>query len=513
MKSRKIGMQFVLLAIFLVFGKFSGFIRELVLANVYGADKVSDAFIISFNIPYVLFYAFGVAVCNSFIPIYSRINTEKGQYESEKFVRRVMTIVVTFSLIATVILECNVERLVKLFAIGFDESTFELTCYLTYFLIPTITFICVSGLLNGYLQVKEYGHLTSIVSIPKNVIVIIAIILSSHYGVKILAVGSLIAWVSQVIIQIPFLVYLNYPFGLDFKFSYDVKMLLKNVVPVFLGLSLTQINLMIDRTLASTLGNGYVSILNYASKFNELILAIFGVAVSSIIFPKLSNYIAQKNEHDFNRLTISSMSLLMLVLIPISVFSCIMRKEIITILFGSGKLSSEVLTTTSTVFGIYAMGFAAIGFRDLLIKMYYSIGEYKVPMFINTFGVLINITLNLTLIRLFGVNGIAVATITASYFTNFVLFKYLTKLNETNLDFILVINRVGKYIISMVISCLVLISNRNSADNMIFRFIIDGVMFFACYLCCITYFYRNEIMKYYKECIRNGNRIWIRNQI
>ena len=173
-----------------ILSKVLGFIRELVLASAYGATMYSDAYITAMNIPLVIFAIIGSALTTTFIPIYFSIDNKLGKKSSIKFTNNILNIMLVICLLLAVIGFIFVKPLVKIFAIGFNSETFEISVKYTRILIIGVVFIGISYIMTSYLQAKNRFNIPGFISIPKNIIIVISIILSIKYGPDIMVWGT-----------------------------------------------------------------------------------------------------------------------------------------------------------------------------------------------------------------------------------------------------------------------------------------------------------------------------------
>ena len=184
--------------------KVLGFGRELALASAYGASSVSDAFLVSMNIPVVIFSAIGTSLSTAFIPLYCDINSKKGEKSSRKFTNNVFNIVVLICLALSLLGIIFTPQIVKLFAVGFKGETLKLAVYYTRVMILGLSFLGMSYIMTAYLQVKENFIIPGIMSVPFNIMIIFSIFLSVKINPLILPFGSLIGLLLQFLIQYPF---------------------------------------------------------------------------------------------------------------------------------------------------------------------------------------------------------------------------------------------------------------------------------------------------------------------
>lgn len=407
--------------------KVLGFFREMVLASTYGASMVTDSYITALNIPSVLFVAIGAAIASTFIPIYFDIKSKHDESEAIKFTNNVINIIILLCIIISIAGLIFTKPLVKVFAAGFTGEKLELTVRYTRVLILGMASMGVSGMITAFLQSKDDFTIPGLVGLPYNVIIISSIILSAMYNPNILIWGTLLGIISQLIFQIPFAYKKGFKYKLyiDFKDKYLKKMILL-LGPVFMGVAVNQLNSIVDRSLASTISDGIVSILNYANKLNSVIIVMFISTLTSVIYPMLAKLANDKDKDELRKMVVKGINIIVLLILPISIGAITLSQPIIKILFERGAFNSSETIMTSQVLLFYAMGMVPYGITDLLSKVFYTLQDTKTPVINASLSMAINIVLNFILIRFMAQNGLAFATSIASFIYMILLFRKLT---------------------------------------------------------------------------------------
>ena len=239
-----------------------GFVREMVLANYYGASYISDVYVAVQNIPAVIFTVFGTAVTTGFIPLYTELNIKKSKQQADKFANNVFNIFLILSIVLTILGVVFSRQLVTLFVGGFDGETFELCNKFAKIVMPTSIAIILVYVYNAYLQIEGMFNQNSLMNVPYNVLQIVFIAIGFYIGnAYILAVGLLVASYSQ-------LAYLRILIKKNTKFRHtkyvdfadpQIKQMLLLVGPVFVSTGVNQLNSIVDRSMASGLVEGSAS--------------------------------------------------------------------------------------------------------------------------------------------------------------------------------------------------------------------------------------------------------------
>ncbi|RDC49215.1 murein biosynthesis integral membrane protein MurJ [Acinetobacter sp. RIT592] len=400
--------------------KILGFGRELALASAYGASGTSDAFLVAMNIPAVIFSAIGTSLGTAFIPLYCDLEAKQGKKASLRFSNNVLNIVVLLCLITSLVGVVFTEPIVKLFAVGFKGETLTQAIYFTRVLILGMAFLGMSYIMMAFLQVKENFVIPGLMSVPYNMLIIISIFLSVTINPNILPWGTLIGLSLQFIFQYPFARKKGFKYRpyINLKDEY-LKRMLWLIGPVLIGVAVTQVNSIVDRTIASTLVEGSISALNYATKLNQFVMGMFIVSISSVIYPMLSKLSTENNKKKFKESIVTAINVVTLIIIPISVGAIILAEPIVKLLFQRGEFDARATQMTAIALIFYSIGMLGFGLRDILGKIFYSLQDTKTPMINGIIAMVLNIVLNLAFVKYtnMGLGGLAFATSISSLVT------------------------------------------------------------------------------------------------
>ena len=298
--SKKTKTTALVLMLIILTSKITGFFRDIVLAQTFGAGEITDAYLTALNIPVVLFDGISAALGTTFIPIYFKIKSSKGQEEVNKFTSNILNIVIIISLIFVLLGVIFAPYIVKIFAVGFKGDVFDLTVNYSKILIFSMVFIAINGLVSSYLVASGNVYISGAITIPFNIFVIIAIIFASVTESYVMVYGTLIAYIAQLLFQLPLLIKKGYKHRLTVNLrDENIRQILFLVIPVFIGSYINQINAVVNRTLASTLDSGSITALNYANKLNMFAVGVIAVAISTIMYPILSKLASEGNKKLF----------------------------------------------------------------------------------------------------------------------------------------------------------------------------------------------------------------------
>lgn len=370
--------------------------------------------------------------------MYNHIRESSNSYNARRFTNNFINVILLFSFLVFILGFFFSSTLVKLFSFGFDKNTLEIASFYTKISIFSIFPIILVSIFSGFLQVNNKFLIVAFISIPTNFIYIIGTYIaykSSNFTMLVFFTCF------AVFFQFIFL----YPFVLKSKFRYSFKINIydKNLhsllilgIPIIIGTSLEQINALIDRTIASTLGTGTITILNYAAKLNGAMLSLSVIAILNILYPKFSRLVSE-NKIELLRVEIRHIiNMIFIFSIPAMFGIIALNEEITLFIFEKSNLDKDSIWATAKCFSAYSLCFVALCLRDLATKVFYSFKDSKTPVINSSIGIILNIILNIILSKYFGIIGIAMATsISTIFITTLLLFnlkKYKINLDKSN---------------------------------------------------------------------------------
>lgn len=294
-----------MMAIVTLLSKFLGFFREIFIASKFGSGYETDTYIVAMTATYLIMGMVAGAFNTVLVPIFSEIDEEHGKERSVKFLNNTLNIMFFISIGAMVVFYFLSPVAISILGNGFEGKQFELAVKLNRIGLPIVLGMSFSFIFSGFLQSRERFFAPSATGFPFNIVQIIFLLtLSSVFGIEGLMVALVLAIFGQVIIQIPPAIKegFKYRWIFDTKDKYVRKMLYLTL-PVMLGTAIQQVNIIVDRALASRLAEGSISSLSYAARVNEIILGIFVTAITTAIFPILSKAATQKDIKSLVRVT------------------------------------------------------------------------------------------------------------------------------------------------------------------------------------------------------------------
>ena len=421
----------IIVIMFNIMSKLFAFFRELSLAYFFGASSLTDAYIVAFSIPTVIFGIIGLGIMNGYIPIYNQIKEISGNEMSKKFTINFSNIMMLLCFFVFLFGFLFSPYLVKLFSYGFDKDTLEKASLFTKISLFSIFPIMLVAIFSGYLQLNNKFFAVAFIGVPTNLLYIIGTYVSyKNNNFLLLVFFTNFALFFQFIFLCPFIFKTGYRHNFKINiYDKNLHQLLILSIPIILGTSLEQINILIDRTVASNLGSGAITILNYAGKLNGAILSLSIIAILNILFPKFSSLVSQNNIEKLKEQVKYIINMIFIFAFPIMFGIIILSKEISMFIFGRGNLDKNLVLTIAKCLSYYSLCFVALCLRDLSTKIFYSFKNSRTPVINSSIGIILNIILNIVLSKYLGVSGIALATSISTIFISVLLFYNLKKYN------------------------------------------------------------------------------------
>ncbi|OHW61947.1 putative peptidoglycan biosynthesis protein MurJ [Andreesenia angusta] len=412
-----------MMAIVTLLSKFLGFFREIFIASKFGSGYETDTYIVAMTATYLIMGMVAGAFNTVLVPIFSEIDEVHGKERSVKFLNNTLNIMFFISIGAMVLFYFLSPVAISILGNGFEGKQFELAVKLNRIGLPIVLGMSFSFIFSGFLQSRERFFAPSATGFPFNIVQILFLLtLSSVFGIEGLMVALVLAIFGQVVIQIPPAIKegFKYRWVFDTKDKYVRKMLYLTL-PVMLGTAIQQVNIIVDRALASRLVEGSISSLSYAARVNEIILGIFVTAITTAVFPVLSKAATQKDIKSLVRITKKGSMLIFLITIPSTIGLMILAEPVVKLFFERGAFDSEATKMTYQALFFYSLGMVGMAMRLMVTRVYYSIQDTKSPTVNGLFAMILNVVLNLALIVPLQHRGLALATSISSILSSAML--------------------------------------------------------------------------------------------
>lgn len=410
-----------------------GFIRDMVLARLFGATPAADAFFVAFRIPSLLRELFAEgSMSSAFIPVFTEYRTLRSKQEAWELASAVFTTLLTIVTFVTVVGILAAPWLVEMLAPGFQASPGkrELTTLLTRVMFPYLLFISLAALAMGILNSVRAFAAPAFSPLFLNIFIIgCALYVSPQLPEPIIgvAIGVVAGGAAQFAMQLPSLKLRGLLFGFRFEPGHPgLRRIGMLMVPSLLGLSVTQINITVSTILASFFSGG-PTYLFYGMRLIQFPLGIFGVALATAILPTLSAQ-AARGALDELRTTLGfGLRMILFIILPAMVGLILLRTPIVHLFFEHGTFTAQDTAETALAVLCYSVGLWAFGSVRIIVAAFYSLQDTKTPAISAAIAVGANIVFSLVLMSPLGPAGLALATALAAMINGGILVAVLNR--------------------------------------------------------------------------------------
>lgn len=417
------GKTVSLVMLITVLSKCLGFVRDMILAHFFGASSISDAYFVAQTIPEFLFSLAEQAISIGFIPIYMEIFHKEGQKRAVRFTNNLsfFGLILVAGIVATVYV--FTDGIVQLFASGFSQTANDMAALFVRISVWGMFFRVISAIYTAFLNANNRFTVTALIGIPLNLVTISSVLLAYYLNMpEILGFGIALGYLAQLLIQYPVIKTIKSKIhrkNISFSDPYLRKMF-SLFLPVAIGVGANQINILVDRTMASSIEGG-ISALNYANKVGNILENIVVLSLATVIFPTLSKHAAKKKIEMLSSDIGKSLMTVLLTMLPCAVFVFQYSQEIIQLLFGHGVFDTRATILTAEAMKFYSIGLLFLSFNAILTRAMYSLQKVGFTSISACCSMVVNVALNITLAPSMGVRGLALATSAANIIQTLVL--------------------------------------------------------------------------------------------
>jgi putative peptidoglycan lipid II flippase len=408
-----------------------GLVRDVVVATFLGAGNGADAFFVAFKIPNFLRRLFAEGAFNqAFVPVLSEYSTQRSKQEIRELLNAVAGSLTAILALITAFAMLGAPWLVWVFAPGFgrDPEKLAMTADMLRLTFPYLLLISLTAFAGSVLNTWNRFAVPAFTPVLLNLSLIGAALLLMplmEEPAMALAWGVLIAGAAQLVFQVPFLLRLGLLPTPWPNFAHEgVKRILKLMAPALFGVSVSQINLLLDTVLASLLVAGSVSWLYYSDRLVELPLGVFGVAIGTIILPALSKRHAEQSNEHFAAMLDWAVRVVLLLGVPAALALAVLAEPFLITLFHYGAMTDHDIQMAAMSLRAYAFGLVAFMLIKVLAPGFFARQDTKTPVKVGIIAMVANMVFNLLLVWPLAHVGLALAT-ALSAFLNAGLLGYL----------------------------------------------------------------------------------------
>lgn len=387
------------------------FAREMVIAYVFGAGAVTDAYNVAMRVASTAGLLVSTYFMTVFIPSYVRTREKHGDKKALLVANNALGVSFVINIVLMLVLHLSAHFILGIIT-GFEEKQLAITVTavnIVLFQLPVTTFVSFFG---GYLNARKSFLGPVFAVIPKNILIIIIIFL---FGAGMGVTGLSLARVLSVCVSLLALFFWvfreKYKFTLSIRFNTpEMRNDLMLLFPVMIGSALSDLKAWVDTVIASFLGEGMVAAVGFSSHLLIFVRVIVIMPVTGVIFSYLSEYAAKGDKEKMFDILWKAVRVLLFILLPIVIIAIPSSMDIVKIVYERGQFDADATLITGAALRWYLPGLLFIALHMLLTRMSYGVLDSKTPVISASVAMIINIGLSIWLSGIYGIGGLAFAT-------------------------------------------------------------------------------------------------------
>ena len=447
-----------------------GMVREILLSTFIGAGPLLDAFVAAFRLPNIFRRFFAEGAFNAaFVPLFAK--RYESKMEPNEFANNVFANLLTILLILTSIAMIFMPGLVFLTAAGFaPDERFDLTVEFGRVMFPYILLISLAALFSGILNTTGRFAVAAAAPVILNIVIVAALLIAWAIS------SDIIVWLvwsipAAGILQLSLLWLATRRTGIKItlavpKWNKDIAKLIKIAIPAALAGGVLQINLLVGQLVASQ-ETGAISFLYFADRLYQLPLGMAGIAVGTVLLPKLSRHLksgdSTKAQHTYSQ----SAEMIWFVALPSSFALCLIPLPLVSALFEHGKTTKDDALAISYATAIYGIGLPAFMIQKLLQPLYFAREDTKTPLRFALVSMILNAILAIGLLQIMGWIAVAIAASVSAWVTTILLWLRAKQFGQAASALKTSTGRIRRtFFASLAMGCILWAINQNLQSTM-----------------------------------------------
>jgi putative peptidoglycan lipid II flippase len=400
-----------------------GFIREAVQAALFGASRLTDAFLVAYNVPEMIQTLFFSGVLsNFFVPVITRYREDRA--ELAKVFSAACNGALLLALALAGVCYVTAPELMLLAAPGLRGADRELAIFLFRLMLPMLVLHCLLAVVKGTLNSIDHYAMPEYAGVFFNLVMILcALLLSGSFGVTSLAIGVIGGSIVQLLVQIPVLAQKGVRYQPSVGVTHPALREMRGLVAgALIATAVVPVNAFIARALASSLPEGSISALAYAFRIFILPVSLFAVPVYTVLLTDLSAAQHQGARDRFKEQAVAGLSLLFAMALPATAVIMALATPISRLLYERGQFTAEDTVMTSQALMAYGVGILAYGASQVMVRLFNATKDTATPAWVGGGSIALNAAGCWLLMQIFGHWGIALVTSIVSYVNTVVLY-------------------------------------------------------------------------------------------
>ena len=394
-----------------------GWLRVVVLSNLFGAGEQLDAYYAAFRIPDLMFELVAAgAISSALIPVLSGLISSGQRARAWRVASTVLNLMLGVLIALAIILAIFAPTIVPLLVPGFDEPTTQLTIELTRMMLIAPIFLAAGSIVTAILQTQDRFGAAALAPVVYNASIILgALLLEPVIGIYGVAVGVVIGAVGHLLIQLP---------ALRGRFTYSLRadpgdeaarQTFWLMLPRAIGMGANQITFLVNTALASTVAVGAVVSYTVAFSVLQIPLGVIALPLGIVLLPSMSRALAGGDENEFGQMVVRALRLLLWAMTFVAAVGIVAREEVVDLLFGWG-FDEAALAATAGALGVFLIGLPAHSMNVILARAFYSGKDTVTPVTVAIVSVGVNVAISIAAVGALGIQGLALGIALGAWF-------------------------------------------------------------------------------------------------
>mgnify|MGYP004527144501 CR=1 FL=1 len=391
--------------------KLLGFLRQTLMANIYGSNDLTDIYFISSEFMINVVGAFTTALTTALVTVYISIAVKNGKKAAGEVVSKVLVLFLVAATAAILILDSFAPQVGRLLAPAYDTEQLNLLARYLRIFSAAFIFSAFQSIYAAVLNANDIfvpGKLYGLIYNP--LVIAFILLLNGKLGID----SVICAYYIANIIQIIFL-HLRCRGIYSFRPTLNLRderlvQVGRLALPILLSNVVIQLNGIIDKALCSYLGEGVASAYTYAYTLEQFVTGTFTATITMVLLSQFANLVAEKDFEKINAMLTRAVSAMILTLTPVAVITVLSARDIVTLIYMRGKFTMEAVDQTTMALIGFAVGFPIIALREVMIRIHFAFQKTQLPVAISILSVLLNAVASILLSQYIGILGITIAT-------------------------------------------------------------------------------------------------------
>ena len=395
-----------------------GWVRLVVITNLFGATTELDAYFAAFRVPDALFQLVAAgALSSALIPVLAGLFTRGEDDRAWRVVSTVLNAMLLVLASLALVVAIFASEIVPIVTPGFDLVTTELTVRLTRIMLLSPVLLALGSVASAVLNGR--GRFAAAATAPlfyNGAVIFAAIFLAPWLGIEALAIGVVVGSMLHLLVQLPALV------GERFRLSFNIdladpaaRQALLLMAPRALGLGAAQVTFIVNTSLATSIGVGAVTAYTVAFTILQIPVGVIAMSLGVVIFPVLSRALAAGAIGQYGTLVVRALRLMLYTMLFSAAIGIVLRRQVVTLLFGYGFDDRAIDLTANTLL-ILLIGLAAHSMNTILARAFYSAQDTRTPVMVAVTAVVVNVVVSLTTVSSLGLSGLALGIAMGAWF-------------------------------------------------------------------------------------------------